>query len=487
MKIIYILMFLSLWSLGLFFLFHRTRRNIWIALTILLGGSASYAFAMHLSIMPHLVHAQWLNVSISHFLYLSTVVAMNIYFYVLPSVFAMGGLWLNDHMSLRLKWMISGGLLLGAGALLTDHLLAESWNSFEVNRFRLWDGVYIALGCFFYYLAYFREHDPSLRRIRRRTLLFPMVMLWAYTSDYVGFERLKLGWWSFELESNGMWEANFIVILGTVAIILFYTLRYGFLGIKLKIERERLDHSIRTLTMGVSILNHSIKNEIQKIDYLAEKSRKQLQAGHSEKAVRTIEQVHGLTAHLLNMVNRIKEKAEDIVLDEEDYDIRTLIDSVVQSASTLVENKPVILTARYEAEGRLVCDAVHIRETLSNMIRNALDAMPPNGGKITLRTTATRKEFRIEIKDNGAGIPQEYLSKIFEPFFTTKKNALNYGLGLSYCTSVITKHGGSLSADSEPGIGTTFVLHFPAFRFRASPHNIKLTRERRSLDHLNPF
>ncbi|MFD1177094.1 sensor histidine kinase [Paenibacillus puldeungensis] len=486
MKIIYILMFLSLWSLGLFFLFHRTRGNIWIALTILLGGSASYAFAMHLSIMPHFVHAQWLPVSISHLLYLSTVVAMNIYFYVLPTVFAMGGLWLNDHMSLRLKWNISGVLLLGAGALLTGHLLNESLNSFEVDRFRLWDGLYIALGCFFYYLAYARERNPSLRHRRRRTLLFPMVMLWAYTSDYVGFERLKLGWWSFELKSNGMWEANFIVILGTVAIILFYTIRYGFLGIKLRIERERIDYSIRTLTMGVSILNHSIKNEIQKIDYLAEKSRKQLQAGHSDKAFRTIEQVHSLTAHLLNMVNRIKEKAEDIVLDEGDYDIRTLIDSVVQSASTLVENKPVILTARYEAEGRLVCDAVHVRETLSNMIRNALDAMPSSGGKITLRTMATRKEFRIEIKDNGVGIPQEYLSKIFEPFFTTKKNALNYGLGLSYCTSVITKHGGSLSADSEPGIGTTFVLHFPAFRFRASAHNIKLTRERHSLDHLNP-
>ncbi|GJM79389.1 hypothetical protein HMSSN139_18850 [Paenibacillus sp. HMSSN-139] len=205
------------------------------------------------------------------------------------------------------------------------------------------------------------------------------------------------------------------------------------MGIKLKIERERLDHSLRTLTMGVSILNHSIKNEIQKIDYLAEKCSSLLRAGQNGKAAQTIEQVHGLTHHLLHMVNRIKEKAEDVELDESEQDVHDLVDSILDSARTLVENKPVVLSASHETDGLLLCDPVHVREMLSNMIRNALDALPDRGGTIALRTSSTRREFRIEVKDNGAGIPQEHLMKIFEPFLRRKKNAQI--MGLAYPTA----------------------------------------------------
>lgn len=491
MRIIYILMFLSLWSLGLFILFHRTRSNIWIGLTILLGGSASYAFSMHLSIIPVIGDA-WMPEFFSQALYYSTVVGMNIYYFILPFVFCMGGLWLNERMSYRWKWIWSAALFPGMAALLANHLMQGPWNIFRMDEFRWWDGLYIATGCFFYLLAYFSERNGLGRRTQRRTLLFPLVMVWAFMSDYVGFDYLELGRWSFDLRSNGMWHANFIVILGTVAVVLLFTIRYGFLGIKLRIERERIDHSIRTLTMGVSILNHSIKNEIQKIDYLAEKSRTLLSSGQTERAVQTIGQVHGLTAHLLHMVNRIKDKAEDVVLDEGEIDVRELVESVAVFARTLTEERAVALFVSYGAEGKLNCDAVHIRETLSNLIRNAIDAMKPedgDGGYVELHTSATRREFRIEVRDNGSGIPPEHLSKIFEPFFTTKKNALNYGLGLSYCSSVMSKHGGKLSVpESVPGQGTTIMLHFPKSKFKpASPvQSLKLPREQRRLDPLNP-
>ncbi|MNK26828.1 Sensor protein FixL [compost metagenome] len=488
MRIIYVLMFLSLWTLGIIFLLSRTRGNVWLGLTILLGGSASFAFAMHLSIMPMIQDAEWLHPVLSMILYASTVIAMHIYFYVLPYVFFMGGLWLNQGLSSRLKMVLSLAVLPGPLVMLAIHLTAEPWNSFSLSWFRWWDGAYVLMGCVFYYLAYFREMNPERRRsLRRAMLIFPTVMVWAFTSDYVNFDSLKLGMWSFELDSNGMWQANFIAILGTVGLILTYSIRNGFLGIKLRIERERLDHSIKTLTMGVSILNHSIKNEIQKIDYLAEKCSTLIRSGQSVKAASTIDQVHNLTGHLLHMVNRIKEKAEDVVLDEDLHDVRSLVESVMDSARTLTENRPVELSARYEAEGTLKCDAVHIRETLSNLIRNALDAMPESGGEITLKTAMTRREFRIEVRDNGAGIPKEHLSKIFEPFFTTKKNALNYGLGLSYCSSVMSKHGGKMmAAVNEYGAGVTLTLHFPAFKFKPLAKDAKLAREVNSLDHLHP-
>lgn len=488
MRIIYILMFLSLWTLGTIILVSRTRSNVWLGLTVLLGSSASFAFAMHLSIIPFIQGAAWFHPVLSLILYVATVVAMHIYFYLLPYVFFMGGLWLNQRMSFQLKLLLSLFLLPGPVVMTAIHLASEPWNSFQLAWFRWWDGIYVLLGCVLYYLAYFTEVNPERRRsLRRAMFIFPTVMVWAFTSDYVNFDDLKLGMWTFELKSNGMWQANFIAILGTVGLILTYSIRNGFLGIKLRIERQRLDHSIRTLTMGVSILNHSIKNEIQKIDYLAEKCSTLIRSGQSAKATSTIEQVHTLTGHLLHMVNRIKEKAEDVTLDEDQHDIQELLESVVDSARTLTENRPVQLTVRYEAEGTLICDAVHIRETLSNLIRNALDAMPESGGEITLRTTAARREFRIEVKDNGVGIPKEHMGKIFEPFFTTKKNALNYGLGLSYCSSVMSKHGGKMMANgNDYGTGVTLTLHFPAFKYKPLVKEARLAREVNGLDHLHP-
>ncbi|GIP24237.1 HAMP domain-containing sensor histidine kinase [Paenibacillus sp. J22TS3] len=488
MGIIYILMFLSLWTLGIIILASRTRSNVWVGLTVLLGGSASFAFSMHLSIMPFVQDAAWLHPVLNVILYGSTVVAMHIYFYLVPYVFFMGGLWLNEGLSYRIKLICSLVLLPGPFIMIFNHLATEPWNAFTLAWFRWWDGMYVLLGCIGYYAAYFLETNPERRRsLKRAMLIFPTVMVWAFTSDYVNFDNLKLGMWSFHLESNGMWQANFIAILGTVGLILTYSIRNGFLGIKLRIERQRLDHSIRTLTMGVSILNHSIKNEIQKIDYLAEKCSSLIRSGQSSRAAGTIEQVHTLTRHLLHMVNRIKEKAEDVVLDEEAHDIGQLIESVLDSAKTLTENRPVQLSARMEAEGTLVCDAVHIQETLSNLIRNSLDALPESGGEIVLRTVAGRREFRIEVRDNGAGIPKEHLSKIFEPFFTTKKNALNYGLGLSYCSSVMSKHGGKMLASvNEYGSGVTLSLHFPGFKYRPLAREVRHSRDASHLDHPHP-
>ncbi|MGO4542690.1 sensor histidine kinase [Paenibacillus sp. 2TAB19] len=469
MKFLYILMFLSMWSLGIFFLFRRTTSNFWIAQTFLVGGMASYTFSMHLTIMPYFVDAAWLPELLSRLLYLSTVVAMNLYFYVLPYVFCMSGLLLNEKISLAWKrgWTIL--LFVGMAVLFGDHLINEPWNTFELHLFRLWDGLFVAFGCVFYMLAYVRERKGARGNSQRRTLVLPVVMLWAYVSDYMGMDYLQLGWWTFELRSNGVWHANVVIIFALFAAMLFFSIRYGIFGLKLRIERERLDYSIRTLTMGVTILNHSIKNEIQKVDYLAEKSVQLLVSGKQEHAVQTISQIHGLTSHLLHMVNRIKEKAEDIELDVSTLEIRELIEAVTASSRPLTESRAVRLTTSYETYGKLIGDEVHLKETLSNLIRNALDSISGEGGEIRLHTSYARRELRIDVIDNGAGITPEDLSRIFEPFYTTKKNALNYGLGLSYCRGVMAKHGGKLTvAASELGKGTTFRLHFPRHKFKPS-------------------
>jgi two-component system, NtrC family, sensor kinase len=82
-------------------------------------------------------------------------------------------------------------------------------------------------------------------------------------------------------------------------------------------------------------------------------------------------------------------------------------------------------------------------------------------GKLVLRTSVDGGHVRIDIQDNGAGIPPDVLPKIFDPFFTTKKVGEGTGTGLSICYRIIENHGGRILVNSRVGMGTTFTVLLP--------------------------
>jgi signal transduction histidine kinase len=100
-------------------------------------------------------------------------------------------------------------------------------------------------------------------------------------------------------------------------------------------------------------------------------------------------------------------------------------------------------------------DIDQIRIVLSNLIRNARDAMP-EGGRLTITGRACDDKLEIAVTDTGVGIPPENLSRIMEPLFSTKARGL--GLGLAIARSILDKNKASLRVASEPGRGTTFTV-----------------------------
>jgi PAS domain S-box-containing protein len=116
-------------------------------------------------------------------------------------------------------------------------------------------------------------------------------------------------------------------------------------------------------------------------------------------------------------------------------------------------------------------DEGQINQVISNLIINAYQAMPEGGtikmdcenvvvDKQNILPLEQGKYVRIAIKDDGPGIPQKNIDKIFDPYFTTKKSGS--GLGLASAYSILKKHRGYISVESELGIGTTFYIHLPA-------------------------
>jgi CheY-like chemotaxis protein len=100
-----------------------------------------------------------------------------------------------------------------------------------------------------------------------------------------------------------------------------------------------------------------------------------------------------------------------------------------------------------------------LREILTNLIFNSVDAMP-NGGTITARTSRAEEHVVLELIDTGTGMTEEVRTRCLEPFFSTKGDN-GTGLGLSMVFGVIRRHEGRLDIESRPGMGSTFRIAFP--------------------------
>jgi signal transduction histidine kinase/CheY-like chemotaxis protein len=112
-----------------------------------------------------------------------------------------------------------------------------------------------------------------------------------------------------------------------------------------------------------------------------------------------------------------------------------------------------------EAKATVHGNPSELREVLTNLLFNAVDAMP-QGGKLTLRTSSTPAAVFINVIDTGIGMPKEVQQRLFEPFFSTKKER-GTGLGLSVSYAIIKRHGGQIHVTSEVGKGSTFTIRLP--------------------------
>jgi signal transduction histidine kinase len=106
----------------------------------------------------------------------------------------------------------------------------------------------------------------------------------------------------------------------------------------------------------------------------------------------------------------------------------------------------------------LMADFDQLQQVCTNLILNAIQAMP-EGGRLTLHTSANSSQVMIEVQDTGCGISPENMRKLFTPFFTTKGKGV--GLGLAVAHGIIQRHQGRIEVQSKEGEGTTFTIYLP--------------------------
>ncbi len=161
--------------------------------------------------------------------------------------------------------------------------------------------------------------------------------------------------------------------------------------------------------------------------------------------------------------------------DPEPVNLNMIIRESV-NVSEKIFDKNIEVKYEFEDELRNIeADRTQIDQVLTNLIINARDAMP-EGGKLEFVTesiTIDEKKYKkvpgisgeyikLEVKDNGCGMPKKIREKIFEPFFTTKGKDKGTGLGLATVYSIVNNHSGHIFVESEPDVGTTFTILLPA-------------------------
>lgn len=169
----------------------------------------------------------------------------------------------------------------------------------------------------------------------------------------------------------------------------------------------------------------------------------------------------------LEGVHRIKKIVGELKgfshVDDSDMKLVNVNDDVIEMAVRLVWNELKYKCKVHKNYGDLpdyLCFPGELSQVVMNLLINARDSIEKEGD-ITIGSKLHRGSLVISISDTGTGIKKENIPKLFEPFFTTKDINKGTGLGLSISHSIVEKHQGTLSVESELGKGTTFTICLP--------------------------
>jgi signal transduction histidine kinase len=172
--------------------------------------------------------------------------------------------------------------------------------------------------------------------------------------------------------------------------------------------------------------------------------------------------------HLLNdFVERILDAAvqdvSEFTLQKEKINLHALFTELIQSHSVL-QGKPVNFQLTGEGPVIIHGDRLHLETAFHNIIDNAMKYS--NGSvEITIDIAENSRDSTIKIRDNGVGIPPQFINNIFEKFFRVPQgdaqSIKGFGLGLYYVSSIIKKHSGNISVHSKRQSGTEFIITLP--------------------------
>jgi PAS domain S-box-containing protein len=226
-----------------------------------------------------------------------------------------------------------------------------------------------------------------------------------------------------------------------------------------RIEDERTS-SVLLLAAGVA---HELGNPLNSLTIhlqLMARKLKKLKAGReTESLAHSIQvcedEVHRLDGIITNFLGALRPQPPDLA----EVNLAEILTEVLEFQQQEIADRGIQVEAGTSAAlPAVMADRNQVKQVFFNLLKNALEAMPP-GGRLRIVARTDDDNVILAFGDSGSGIKQEDLGRLFQPYHTTKPGG--HGLGLTIVQRIMREHGGQIGIESKEGVGTVVTLQFP--------------------------
>lgn len=226
--------------------------------------------------------------------------------------------------------------------------------------------------------------------------------------------------------------------------------------------------AVRAREAVLAVVSHDLKNPLGAIHMSAALllRRATVQDPASRKQLETIQRATGRMEHLIaDLLDMASIHAGRLSVEKKVTDGEPLIREAIELNEPLAAEKGIQLERECELEGlELLCDRDRVFQVFANLLGNAIK-FGRRGDRITVRARPREGELHVTVSDTGPGIAPDELQHVFEPYWSGERHSKKgTGLGLFITQGIIEAHGGRISAESTPGVGTAFHFTLPLAR-----------------------
>lgn len=241
---------------------------------------------------------------------------------------------------------------------------------------------------------------------------------------------------------------------------------FNYMTQQLAEQRERLVQSERVAAWRelARRLAHELKNPLFPLQLTVEnliKARKLAPDEFDEIFRESTETLTAEIANLKNIIGRFSDFSKMPKPHLEEIDVAEILRKVAALHEPVIaQHQPAVAFRCDVPDGPLpaTADPELLHRAISNLVLNALDAMP-QGGTLKLSAQARNDAVELRVSDTGTGMTPEECERLFTPYYTTKQHGT--GLGLAIVQSIVSDHGGTIRVESTPGSGSTFIVELP--------------------------
>lgn len=271
---------------------------------------------------------------------------------------------------------------------------------------------------------------------------------------YLGYSLQNLEEMTAYSRRNFVLVFGSIFVLGLVFFFGFYKLQSYYLQKEKEADEERNEkeryREISAFTSGVA---HEIKNPLNSLYLLCELLQKKVPQELKEDVSLGKDEVQKIS----RIIDQFSTSLKPLTLNKETFLLRDLMASVHESLKKEWGQRGVAV--RYSESSTVVLEADKglMRQALSNLLKNAIEAS--SGGEVLIQARQERKRVFIVVEDQGKGIEDKDMPRIFEPFFSRKEKGM--GIGLYLTKKIIEAHQGEIEVQTRTGEGTTVLIQMP--------------------------